>query len=169
MLRLLALGSLFLLACGNGVDHASAVKVMTAALTATAAGDGQAASLDLAATGGHLDVALTNLAGTGSGHVTGTVVRNHGVTSTTVDVELTNWSDPIEHVTLDGSLHEIGSFSSSLPLVGDVQLSGALAATGDVVATVDFDLHGSYSPAGFSVTGEVGGQGMSTSVQLAAH
>jgi hypothetical protein len=173
MLRLLSLGSLLAFAlaagCSNGVDHASAVKVMNSALTGTVAADGQVVSVDWTAAGGHLDVAVTNLAGSGSAQVAGTVVRNGAVTSTTLDVTFHDWTDPLSHVTLNGSLHEAGTFSSPLPLVGDVQLSGALAATGDVVATVDFDLHGSYSPTGFSVTGDVGGQSMSGGVQISAH
>jgi hypothetical protein len=173
MLRLLTLGSLFLFAltsgCGNSVDHASAVKVMGSALTATVAADGQVASVDWNASGGHLDVALTNKAGSGSAQVTGTVVRNGSVTSTTLDVTLKDWTDPLNHVTLNGSLHEVGTFSAPLPLAGDVQLNGALAATGDVVATVDFDLHGTYAPTGFSVTGDVGGQSMSGGFQISAH
>jgi len=173
MLRPLPLGSLFLFAlttgCSNGVDHASAVKVMSSALTGTVAADGQVVSVDWTPSGGHVDAALTNLAGRGSAQVTGTVVRHGAVTSTTVDVTFEDWTDPLNHVTLNGSLHEAGTFSSPLPLVGDVRLGGALAASGDVVATIDFDLHGSYSPTGLSVTGDVGGQSMSGGTQVTVH
>ena len=173
MLRLLTLGSVFGFAlaagCGNGVDHDSAVKVMGSALTATVAADGQVASVDWTAAGGHLDVALTNKAGTGSAQVVGTVVRNGAVTSTTLDIQLKDWTDPVNHVVLNGSLHEVGTFSSPLPLAGDVKIDGALAATGAVVATVDFDLHGSYSPTGLSITGDVGGQSMGSGIQISLH
>ena len=172
-LPLLTVGSLSLLAmasgCSNGVDHASAVKVMSSALTGTVAADGQTVSADWTASGGQVHATLTNPVGSGTADVSGTVTKNGSTTSETIDVTFHAWNDPVNHVTLDGSLHEAGTFSSPLPLSGDVSLTGALAVSGDVDATVDFDLHGSYSPSGFSVTGDVGGQSMNGSFQVAAH
>jgi hypothetical protein len=171
MLRLTSIGSVLLLAlasgCGGGVDHASAVKVMNSALTGTIAADGATVSVQLAPNGGHVDATVNSLGG-GSAHVVGTVVRANGVLTTNVDVTFKDWIDPLAHVTLNGALHEAGTFSSPLPLAGDVEISGALAATGDVNATVDFDLHGKYSLSGFSVTGEVGGQSF-VNIQVSAH
>ena len=171
-LRLLTLGSVSLFAlasgCSNGVDHASAVKVMSSALTGTVAADGQTVSADWTASGGQVHATLTNPAGSGTADVAGTVTKSGNTTSETIDVTFHAWSDPVNHVTLDGALHEAGTFSSPLPLTGDVTLSGALSASGDVNATVDFDLHGSYSPSGFSVTGDVGGQSMNGSFQVSA-
>jgi hypothetical protein len=173
MIRLMTIGciSLFALAsgCGDHVDHASAVKVMNSALTGTVAADGQMVNVDITKNAGHVDVTLTNLAGTGSAQVTGNITRNGNTTTENVDVTFKDWSDPLNHVTLNGALHEAGTFSAPLPLSGDVTLTGALSSTGDVVATVDFDLHGTYSPTGFAVTGDVGGNSMNTSFQVSAH
>jgi hypothetical protein len=155
--------------CSNSVDHASAVKVMNLALSGTVAADGQVVSINVDASGGELDAKLTNLIGSGTAEVAGTLEHKGAVTSTTVDVTFKDWTDPLSHVTLNGSLHEAGSFSSALPLIGDVKLNGALEATGDIVATVDFDLHGSYSLTGFSVTGDVGGQSMGSGIQISVH
>jgi hypothetical protein len=173
MLRLVSLGSVCLLAlaagCGNSVDHASAVKVMNSALTGTVTADGQLVKLDWTPSGGHLDVAVTNPVGTGSAEVVGTVTRNGNVTNETVDITFKQWNDPVHHVTLDGVLHETGAFSSPLPLSGDVQLSGALAVSGDVNATVDFDLAGNYSPSGFKISGDVGGNTIDGSFSLSSN
>lgn len=173
MHRLLAPAPLLLLAlaagCGDHVDHASAVKVMNSALTGTVAADGQVVNVDWTAQGGHVDVALTNKAGTGTAQISGTVVRNGSTTTETVDVAFKDWSDPLNRVTLNGTLHEAGTFSAPVPLTGDVTVTGALASTGDVVATVDFDLHGTYAPTGFSVTGDVGGNSMNGSFGISAH
>jgi hypothetical protein len=162
MLRLTSLGSLFLVAlasgCGNNVDHASAVKVMNSALSGTIAAGGQVVSVETNANGGTVDASLTNLLGGGTAHVTGTVTHNGNMTTIDVDVTFKDWTDPLAHVTLNGALHEAGTFASPLPTAGDIDLSGALAVTGDVNATVDFDLHGKYSPTGLSVNGDVGGQ-----------
>lgn len=174
MLRSHALGSIWLLAlaaagCGNNVDHDSAVKVMNLALTGTVAADGQVVSIDVDASGGKLDVALTDSTGKGSATVTGTVTHKGTITNTTVDVTFKDWTDPLNHVTLNGGLHEAGSFSSALPLLGDVKLTGALAATGDVVGTVDVDLLATYSLTGFSVKGDVGGHSMNGGVDISIH
>ena len=167
MRRLTSLASLIALAavagCGNTVDHDSAVKVMNSALGATVAGDGQVVKADWTATGGDVDATLTNLAGSGSAHVTGSLHAVNGVVTTALDVSLTSWHDALANITLDGTLHEAGSFSAVAPLAGNVTLDGALAATGAVNATVDFDLQGSYSPIGFAIKGDVGGNGMSAS------
>ena len=170
MTRLMMLGSLCLLAiaagCGSSVDHDQAVTVMSSALTGTVAADGQVVNVDWTKAGGQVDVALTNHAGSGTAQITGTVVRNGSVTTTTVDVAFQNWNDPIHNVTLDGTLHEAGTFSAPLPLMGDVTVTGALASTGGVVATVDFDLHGTYSPTGFAVKGDVGGNTVDVAVAV---
>ncbi len=172
MLRLTIVGSLGLLALAGGcsnnnVDHASAVKVMSSALTGTVAADGQVVTVDWTGSAGHVDVALTNTVGMGSAHVTGSVVHNGNLIDETVDVAFDNWTDPVEHVTLNGTLHEAGTFSAPLPLDGNVSLTGALAASGAVDATVDFDLHGSYSPTSFTVNGDVGGNAIA-SFQISA-
>jgi hypothetical protein len=173
MLRSTALGSIWLLAlaagCGNNVDHASAVKVMNLALTGTVAADGQVVSVDVDASAGKIDVGLTDSSGNGSAQVKGTITHKGTITSTTVDVTFKDWTDPLSHVTLNGSLHEAGSFSSALPLLGDIKLTGALAATGDVVGTVDFDLQATYSLLGLSVKGDVGGQSMNGGIDISIH
>ena len=170
MTRLMMLGSLCLLAlaagCGNSVDHDQAVTVMSSALTGTVAADGQVVNVDWTKAGGQVDVMLTNHAGSGTAQLTGSVVRNGSVTTTTVDVAFQNWNDPIHNVTLNGTLHEAGTFSAPLPLAGDVTLTGALAATGSVTATVDFDVHGTYSPTGFAVKGDVGGNSIDVQVAV---
>jgi len=170
MLRLLTIGSLFVFVsgCGNHVDHDSAVKVMNSALTATVAADGHVVALDWKPNGVQLDAALTNPAG-GNAQVSGTVERNGSVTNTKVDVAFHDWVDPVHHVTLNGTLHEVGTFTAPLPLAGDVKIDGALAVTGDVAATVDFDVHGSYGPTGFSVTGDVGGNTINGGIQISVH
>jgi hypothetical protein len=173
MIRSTALGSICLLAlaagCSNSVDHASAVKVMNLALTGTVAADGQVVSVNVDASKGQLDVALTDSTGSGSAEVTGEVKHKGTITTTTVDVTFKDWTDPLNHVTLNGSLHEAGSFSSALPLLGDVKLTGALAATGDVVGTVDFDLQATYSLLGLSVKGDVGGNSMNGGIDISVH
>ena len=160
MPRLAMIGTVCLLAlagCGNSVDHDSAVKVASSALTVTGNANGQVVQIDTTKNGGQVDIMLTNHAGTGTAHVTGTIARNGNVTTTTVDVTLQNWHDPVENVTLDGTLHEAGTFSALSPIAGDVTVNGALSSTGAVHATVDFDVHGSYSATGFAVNGDVGG------------
>lgn len=173
MLRLTLLGSVCLLAmaagCSKPVDHDSAVKVMNSALTGTIAADGQVVSVDWTKTAGHVDLVVTNTLGNGSAHVVGTIEHNGSVTTTSVDVTFDAWTDPVHHVTLDGALHEAGTFSAPLPLAGDVTLTGALVASGSVDATVDFDLHGSYSPSGFAVKGDIGGNAVNASFQVSAH
>ena len=154
--------------CSKPVDHQSAVKVMSSALTGTLAADGKVVAVDWQPSGGHIDATVTNIGG-GSAAVTGTWAHNGSVTSTKVDITFQNWTDALNHVTLNGQLHEVGTFSSAVPLAGDVQLSGDLAATGDVVATVDFDLHANYSLSGVTVTGDVGGNSMSGGVTISAH
>src|SRR5262249_53064756 len=144
--------------CGSTVDHPSAVKVMNAALGGTIAADGQVVNANWTPTGGNVDVTLTNPVGSGSAHIVGPLQHANGAVSTTLDVTFTQWHDPVANITLDGALHEAGTFSTVAPLTGDVKLDGALTSTGSVAATVDFDLHGSYAPTGFSVTGDVGGQ-----------
>jgi hypothetical protein len=150
--------------CSNHVDHDSAVRVMNSALAGTVAADGQVVHVDWTSAGGHVDVALTNPAGTGSAQVVGTVTKNGSTTQESIDVTFNQWHDAIHNVTLDGTLHEAGTFSAPLPLAGDVTLSGAVAASGNVNAMVDFDLMGSYSASGFAVHGDVGGNTIDVSL-----
>ena len=166
LLKLVCILALAAAGCGNSVDHDSAVKVMSSALTGTVAADGQMVSVDWTKSAGKVDITLTNHAGSGTAQLSGTAVRNGNVTTTNVDIAFQNWTDPVANVTLNGSLHESGTFSAPLPLTGDVTVTGALASTGSVNATVDFDLHGTYSPTGFAVKGDVGGN--SIDVELAA-
>ena len=173
MLRPIQCGSLVLLAlasgCGSSVDHDSAVKVMNLALSGTVAGDGHVVSVDVDAAKGHVDVALSDSTGKGSAEVTGSIANSNGVITTEVDVEFKDWTDPLNQVTLNGSLHENGTFASPLPILGDVKLSGDLAVSGAVNATVDFDLKGNYSLTGLSVKGEVGGQSMNSGIDISIH
>jgi hypothetical protein len=167
MRGLALIGTAFLLAlagCGNSVDHDSAVKVASSALSVTGNADGQVVNIDTTKNGGTVDILLTNHAGTGTAHITGTVVKNNGVTATTVDVTLQNWNDPIANVTLNGTLHEAGTFSAIAPIAGDVSVTGSLSSTGSVNATVDFDVQGAYSPTGFAVHGDVGGNTINVQV-----
>lgn len=168
MRRLCSLVALLLAGCGSTVDHPSAVKVMNSALGGTIAADGQVVSTDWTPTGGDVDVTLTNPVGSGSAHVVGTLSKGSGAVSETVDVTFTQWHDPVANLTLDGALHEAGNFATVAPLAGDVVLDGALTASGSVDAKVDVDLKGSYSPSGFSVAGDVGGQSLSASFSISA-
>jgi hypothetical protein len=168
MHRLLSFGSLFLFAmvsgCGGStLDHESAVKVTNSALTATVAANAHV----MASVGnGHIDVALTNPHGTGSAQIDGTVAKTGDMLSTTLDVKLDHWTDVETNITLDGALHEAGTIAVPVPLSGSVELTGTLSASGAVTGVVDFDLKGSYSPTGFSVTGHVGGQVIDITVTL---
>jgi hypothetical protein len=150
--------------CGNSeLDHDSAVKVMSSALTATAAADAHVMNGTAA---GDLDVTLTNTAGSGSIHVVGSASDEAGTVATSLDITFDHWTDLATNVTLDGALHERGTFTTQAPLTGDVKLSGMLTASGAVSGNVDFDVEGSYGPTGFSVTGDVGGQSLHTVVQI---
>jgi len=169
MHRLLSFAPLFIFAiapgCNNSLDHDSAVKVMSSALTGTAAAETHVTA-NSSPSGGQLDVTLTNPLGIGSAHVAGTITKSVSSVSTTLDITFDHWTDSSTNITLDGSLHEVGTFSSPLPLSGNVQLTGALTASGAVNGAVDFDLTGSYSSSGFSVTGQVGGQAINTTLNI---
>ena len=154
--------SLAAVGCGSSVDHDSAVKVMNLALTGTVAADNQTVSVNLNPNGGTVTASLTNLLGTGTATVDGSLTHKGTLTTSSLVVALDDWSDPQQSIKLTGSLHESGSFSSQLPLLGDVKLTGALQSTGDINASVDFDLEGTYSLNGFKVTGDVGGQSLGT-------
>ncbi len=154
--------------CGSTVDHPSAVKVMNAAIGGTISADGQIVSADWTPTGGDVDITLTNPIASGNAHIVGTLAHGSDGVTTTLDVTFVHWSDPVANLTLDGALHEAGSFSTVAPLAGDVKLDGALTTTGSVAAHVDFDVHGSYAPSGFSVSGDVGGQSVSASFSITA-
>lgn len=167
MRRLLSFAPLALLAiagCGNSeLDHDSAVKVMSAALTGTAAADAHVMNGNAA---GDLDVTITNTAGSGTLHLVGSATSANGTVTTSLDLTFDHWTDLATNVTLDGALHERGTFTTQAPLTGDVKLSGMLAASGAVTGNVDFDLAGSYGPTGVSVTGHVGGQSIHAVVQI---
>jgi hypothetical protein len=168
MHRLLSFGSILLLVvaagCNNStLDHDSAVKVSNSALTATTAANANVMTNSTG--GGHIDVTLTSVGG-GTAHVVGTVSKSGDVLSTVLDITFDHWTDVANNVTLDGTLHEDGTFSSPLPLAGTVHLDGDLAASGSVSGTADFDIDGSYSTSGFSVTGHVGGQSIDVTLSI---
>jgi hypothetical protein len=142
------------------------VKVTNSALTGIAAAETHVIVTNANPTGGHIDVTLTNIGGTGSAHVVGDVVKNGNVVSTKLDVTFDHWTDAETNITLDGGLHEVGTFSAPLPLSGDVEVTGALAASGSVSGTVDFDVKGSYSASGVSVNGHVGGQSIDVNLGI---
>jgi hypothetical protein len=166
MNRLLSIGPLIVFAlatgCNNGLDHDSAVKVASSALDGTVAADVHV----MTGNGGSVDVTIDNVAGTGSAHVTGAVSKTGDMITTNLDVVFSHWTDSAAKITLDGTLHETGAFSTPVPLSGNVQLTGALSASGAVTGSADFDLTGSYSPGGFSVAGQVGGQSIDVSLKV---
>jgi hypothetical protein len=153
--------------CNNGssLDHDSAVKVMNSALTGTNAAESRV-MISNTSGAGQLDLTVINPAGTGSLHVVGSATDSSGVLTTTLDITFDHWHDAAADITLDGSLHEAGTFASPVPVSGNVKLTGALTASGEVNGTVDFDLTGSYSATGFSVKGDVGGQSLDITLNL---
>jgi hypothetical protein len=169
MHRLISFGPLLVLAiasgCNNTLDHDSAVKVTNSALTATAAAETRVMTTNASPEGAAVDVTLTNPAG-GSAHVVGTVTKLGDSVSTKIDITFDHWKDLENNVTLEGSLHEDGTFSSPLPLSGKVRVTGALTASGAVSGVADFDIDGSYSTSGFSVTGHVGGQSIDVTLNI---
>jgi hypothetical protein len=169
MYRSLSFGSLLVLAlasgCNNGLDHASAVKVMNSALTGTHAAEAHVITWNSSPSAGQIDVTLTNPVG-GSAHLVGNAAKTASDLTTTFDLTLTQWVDLENNITLDGALHEAADFSQPLPVNGSVQLTGDLTASGAIKGAVDFDLKGSYSPTGFNVSGQVGGQSISATVSL---
>jgi hypothetical protein len=172
MNRLVSITPLFMLAlggCSSQVDHASAVKVMGSAMSATVAADGHVMSANWKPFAGQVSVTLNNPVGGGTAQILGTANDSNGVVSTTLDIAFNHWHDALENITLDGSLHEAGSFTSGVPLAGSVELNGALAVSGAVNGAVDFDVKGSYSPTGFSVSGQVGGQSLNGAFSVSAH
>jgi hypothetical protein len=169
MNRLFSFGSAVMLAvmsgCGGGttLDHDSAVKVMSSALSATASAD---AKVTASSGNGAIDITVTNPKGTGSVHVVGTAAKANGALSTTLDITFDKWADAETGITLDGALHEDGSLAVPLPVSGNVNLVGNLAASGTVSGSVDFDVKGSYSPSGLNVDGHVGGQSIQITIKL---
>ncbi len=150
--------------CSNSsIDHASANKVMTAAL----AGTGQAqtmASSTSSTSGGSLDITLTNPNG-GTAHVTGTQSNSNGF-SLNFDITFSKWTDKADNITLDGTLHETSSFTSTAPFTGSATITGDLSASGSVNAAVDFNLTAAYSPTGIKINGNVGGNSINLTVGL---
>jgi hypothetical protein len=154
--------------CSSNVDKASATKVMTSALSASSSANSKVMGVTLTPTAAQVNLSVTNPLG-GSATVLGSASSANGVVTTNVDITLNHWADPIENITLDGQLHEAGSFTTALPLAGSVTIDGALASSGSVNATVDFSLNGMYGPSGVSVNGNVGGNVINGSISLSAH
>lgn len=173
MTRLLSLTTLVVLAvasgCSSNVDHASAQKVMTSALAATVAADGQVVNANVTPTSAQVDLTLTNPTGSGSAQIVGAVNKNGTTITSAVDVTFNQWVDPIANLTLNGSLHEAGTFSSAAPIMGDIKLDGALSVSGSVNAAVDFNIDGSYGPTGLNISGQVGGQALSAGISVSTH
>jgi hypothetical protein len=151
--------------CNNGMDQQSATKVMSSALTGTAAAQAQFKPVT-GQSNASVDATIQNPAGTGSAHVTGTAVDNNGTWTVNFDITYTNWSDLAQNVTLNGSLHETATFTTMVPLVGSVKITGDVAATGSVQGSADFDLGVSYSPTQYQVSGHVGGASLDVNVNI---
>jgi hypothetical protein len=174
MHRLISITPCLALALATGcssptVDRASATKVMGVAVNATISGNGQVASANVTPTSAQIDITLNNPAGPGNAHILGNASKANGMVTESVDITFTNWVDVLDNVTLNGMLHESGTFSAPLPLAGNVQIDGALAASGSVNAMVDFNITGAYAPTGFDVSGNVGGNVLNASFGISAH
>jgi hypothetical protein len=168
MTRLIALAPLFLLVTGcgnNSLDHDSAVKVTSSALTATASAQVVAA----ASITGNVDVTIHNPAGTGSAHVVGTRTKGNGDVTNTLDITFDKWADNGSGLVIDGTLHAVATFSTPLPTSGAIDIEGALAVSGSADATAEFKLTGDYGPDGFDVNGHVAGQPISGDFSISVH
>jgi hypothetical protein len=160
-----ALAVIAIAGCNNGMDQQSATKVMSSALIGTGQAQAQFKPTN-GQTNASFDGTITNPAGSGSAHVTGSAVDNNGTWTVNFDITYTNWTDLAANVTLNGSLHESASFTTMSPLVGSVKITGDVAATGSVQGTADFDLAVDYSPTKYQVSGHVGGASLDASVNL---
>lgn len=167
MTRILSLACLVgLVGCSPSVDQKSAVSIMGAALNGT----GQAQSklmVNTTQTSASYDGDVTNPAGTGTAHVSGSASQSGTGSSATFDIAFSHWLDTASNITIDGSLHESATFTTTSPLVGDAHLSGMLHATGAVTADVDFALTVSYTQTAVQVTGSIGGN--TINVNASAH
>ena len=152
----LGICSLLLVGCNSGLDQQSATKVMTSALTGTASAQAQFKPTNNNSNAS-FDGTITNPAGSGSAHVTGTATQATNGWNVTFDITFTGWTDPAQNVTLDGALHETASFTTMSPFVGDVKITGNVQASGSVQGSVDFNVDASYSPTSVHVDGDVGG------------
>jgi hypothetical protein len=161
----LGISALLLVGCNSGLDQQSATKVMTSALTGTASAQAQFKPT-ANNTNGSVDVTLTNPAGSGSAHVTGSATQTSNGWNVTFDITFSGWTDLATNVTLDGALHETASFTTMSPFVGDVKLTGNVKASGAVQASVDFDVDASYSPTAVHVDGDVGGASLKLDLGL---
>jgi hypothetical protein len=163
MIRILSFALLLgITGCSPSVDQKSSVQVMGAALQGTSQAQ---AKLMGSVTGNsaQFDGDVTNPAGTGSAHVSGSAQSGASGWNSTFDISYTHWVDAASNITLDGSLHESASFTTLDPLVGSAHLSGTLHATGAVQAEVDFDLTVTYSTTGVDMSGSIGGNAIHAS------
>ena len=164
----LVLASLMMVAvggCNSGLDQQSAAKVMSSALTGTATAQAQFKPTTNNSNAS-FDGDIQNPAGTGSAHVTGSAVQSSSGWDVKFDISFNQWTDLASNVTLNGALHETASFTTMSPFVGNVAITGSLAATGAVQSSVDFDVAVDYSPTRYDVVGHVGGASINASVNL---
>jgi hypothetical protein len=164
----LVLASLMMVAitgCNSGLDQQSATEVMSSALTGTAAAQAQFKPTTNNSNAS-FDGDITNPAGTGSAHVTGSATQTSTGWDVKFDITFNQWTDLATNVTLNGGLHETASFTTMSPFVGNVAITGSLAATGAVQSSVDFDVAVDYSPTKYDVVGHVGGASINASVNL---
>lgn len=164
----LVLASLMMVAiggCNSGLDQQSAAKVMSSALTGTAAAQAQFKPTTNNSNAS-FDGDITNPAGTGSAHVTGSATQTASGWDVKFDITFNQWTDVATNVTLNGGLHETASFTTMSPFVGNVAITGSLAATGAVQSSVDFDVAVDYSPTKYDVVGHVGGASINASINL---
>lgn len=164
-LTLATLMMVALAGCNSGMDQQSATKVMSSALTGTGAAQMQLTPKN-GATNATVDADIQNPAGSGSAHVTGTATQTGSGWNVVFDITFSHWTDLATNVTLDGALHESASFTTMSPFVGQVTLTGNVAASGAVQGSVDFDMNVSYSPTQYQVAGHVGGASVNATVNL---
>ncbi len=151
--------------CNSGLDQQSATKVMSSALVGTSSAQMQLKPMNGAANAS-FDGDIQNPAGSGSAHVTGTAMSTTNGWNVTFDITFNHWADAASGVTLDGSLHETASFTTTSPFVGAVTVTGTVMASGAVQASVDFDVGVTYSPTQYQVAGHVGGTSVNATVNL---
>jgi hypothetical protein len=138
---------------------------MSSALTGTAAAQAQFKPTTNNSNAS-FDGDIQNPAGTGSAHVTGSATQSSSGWDVKFDISFNQWTDLATNVTLNGALHETASFTTMSPFVGNVAITGSLAATGAVQSSVDFDVAVDYSPTKYDVVGHVGGASINASINL---
>jgi hypothetical protein len=151
--------------CSSSMDQQSATKVMTSALNGTGAAQNHLKPV-AGANSANFDGTIQNPAGTGSAHATGSANQTATGWNVNFDITFAQWSDAGSNVTLDGSLHETATFSTMLPLVGSVKITGDVKASGSVQGDADFDLAVDYSPTKLQVVGDVGGSSLNVNLAL---